>query len=111
MKKLVIYQENNEPIVLFDKDDIAIEAYCEIVNDVFHSQTISTIHTTEGSLILRPGKLLSISVQDILIEEPEMNNVKVPNGPISPPGKKRRKNKPKVKLEKEEIDIIKDADI
>lgn len=108
MKKLVIYQENNEPIVLFDKDDTAIETYCESVDDVFHSQTISTIHTTEGSLILRPGKLLSILVQDILIEEPD---IKVPNGPISSPGKKRRKNKPKVKLEKEEIDIIKDADI
>ena len=104
MKKLVIYQENNEPIVLFDNDDIKIETYCKDAEGVFHSQTISTIHTTEGSVILRPGKLLSILVQDILTQDPETVKSEILIEP------KKKKVVKKKSTKKEEIDIIKDAE-
>ena len=107
MKKLVIYQENNEPIVLFDNDNLKIETYCKEAEKVFHSQTISTIHTTEGSLVLRPGKLLSILVQDILDQDLEKIESEIE---IKPPQKRKTRAKKKTQTKKEEIDIIKDVD-
>ena len=115
MKKLTIYQENCEPVVLFDKDDIDLEQYIKQTDEIFHSQTISTLHTTEGSLSLRPGKLLSIMVEDVSEFEIDENleDILKEEAKKEPEVKPKRKpGRPKKKPEqpKEEIDIIKDAD-
>jgi len=113
MKKLIIYQEKCEPIVLFDNDDRSNEDYIKETDEAFHSQVITTLHTTDGSVSIRPGKLVSILVQDAL-QEP-MDDLEVPEikSPETEKPKKKTTRKPKKKADEkkeEEIDIIKDVD-
>ena len=114
MKKLIIYQEKCEPIVLFDKDDRPNEDYIKETDEAFHSQVITTLHTTDGSVSIRPGKLVSILVQDALEEPMDDLELKSPEVKVkAEKPKKKTTRKPKKKTDEkntEEIDIIKDAD-
>jgi hypothetical protein len=65
MKRIVIYQENVEPIILNDDDNTQISSYMENLSKILNLKRIVTIQTTDKALILRPSKVSSISVSEI----------------------------------------------
>lgn len=64
MKRIVIYQENIEPIVLNDDDNTQISSYVEDLSKMLDLKRIVTIQTTDKILIIRPSKVTSISVSE-----------------------------------------------
>lgn len=71
MKKITIYQENNEPIVLDDDDDKTdIKEYVKNLSKVLESNNVVRLHLTSRSLVLRPNKISLISVENIPTTEP-----------------------------------------
>jgi hypothetical protein len=65
MKRIVIYQENIEPIILNDDDTSQISSYVEDLSKILNLKRIVTIQTTDKALIIRPSKISSISVSEI----------------------------------------------
>jgi len=65
MKRIVIYQENIEPIVLNDDDNTQISSYVENLSKMLDLKRIVTIQTTDKVLIVRPSKVTSISISEI----------------------------------------------
>ena len=64
MKRIVIYQENIEPIILNDDDNSQISSYVENLSKILDLKRIVTLQTTYKLLILRPSKIVSISVSE-----------------------------------------------
>lgn len=64
MKKVIIYQENVEPIVLFDQDEASLEDYSERLSSVFQGVNISLLKVTSGTVVLRPHKLVCVLVSE-----------------------------------------------
>jgi len=64
MKRIVIYQENIEPIILNDDDNSQISSYVENLSKILDLKRIVTLQTTDKLLILRPSKIVSISVSE-----------------------------------------------
>ena len=64
MKKLIIYHENVEPIVLFDQDEASLEDYGEKISSVFQGVNVSLLKVTSGTIVLKPHKLVCILVSE-----------------------------------------------
>jgi hypothetical protein len=64
MKRIVIYQENMEPIILNDDDNTDISSYVENLSKILDLKRIVTIQTTDKVLITRSSKIVSISVSE-----------------------------------------------
>jgi|ADurb_Ile_02_Slu_FD_contig_81_618417_length_679_multi_1_in_0_out_0_1 hypothetical protein len=64
MKRIVIYQENIEPIVLNDDDNSQISSYVENLSKLLDLKRIVTIQTTDKALVVRPTKIVSISISE-----------------------------------------------
>lgn len=65
MKRIVIYQENIEPLVLNDDSNEQISLYTEKVSQILKSTSIVTIQTSDKIAIVRPSKIISISVCEL----------------------------------------------
>lgn len=72
MKVINIFQENSIPILLEDNDDSDIKKYTKTLSEVLDNNNISLLHTSSGSIIIRPNKITAIFVSDIEVE-PEEN--------------------------------------
>jgi len=75
MKKVIVYHENVEPIVLFDQDDASLEDYSDKISSAFQGTNVSLLKVTSGTAVLRPHKLVCIVVSEeekesIVKEEP-----------------------------------------
>lgn len=64
MKTLKIFQENCIPIELQDNDDRDIGTYIKELTNMIELDNMSILHLSSGSLILRPGKILSVLVSE-----------------------------------------------
>jgi len=64
MKKVIIYHENVEPVVLFDQDDASLEDYSEKISSVFRGTNVSLLKVTSGVVVLRPHKLVCVLVSE-----------------------------------------------
>ena len=62
MKKIEIYQENIDPIVLFDKDYSDLLSYTNELSKILKSKEISILETTSGTIIIKPSKISSIGI-------------------------------------------------
>lgn len=80
MKIVTIFQDGCDRIVIQDNDDLDLKEYVKKIEEIFKYSVITTLHTSSGSVIIRPKKLLSIMVEDletgektedIQIQEPE----------------------------------------
>ena len=69
MKKIVIYQEKVDPIILYDKDYSDISTYTSELSKILKSKEIIFLETTSGNLIVKPSKIINIHVS--LLDEKE----------------------------------------
>lgn len=65
MKQIVIYQENTSPLTIEDNDASKIEEYTRSLANLLESGNVSILHTSEGSVVIRPNKISSIVVYEI----------------------------------------------
>lgn len=72
MKKIIIYQENANPIILYDNDESNIEDYKKNFYKIFDSTKIIDIETdNKQCLISRPSKLNSIYIEEVILDSNE----------------------------------------
>lgn len=62
MKRVTIFQENCVPLTIDDNDIRNIEEYTKQLSAILDSNNISLLHTSEGSIAIRPNKISSIKV-------------------------------------------------
>jgi len=65
MKKIIIYQENVEPIILNDNDYSDFSLYVSKLSEILKYKEVTILETTSESLILKPSKICMISVSNI----------------------------------------------
>jgi len=92
MKKIVIYQENLEPIILYDKDYTDISLYISELSKILKSKEIISLEATSGNVIIKPSKISSIYVSSVDEKEKDIEIIK------------------KNKDEESNVDIITDGD-
>lgn len=73
MKNIIVYQENSEPVTLFDNDKSNIINYSEKISKMLESSKVSIIDTDGGVLIVKPSKITSIKVT----EDKNLNSRKI----------------------------------
>jgi len=64
MKRIVIYQENIDPIILNDDSDEQISSYIDKLSVVFNATKVTTIQTSDKIVIVRPSKIVSILITE-----------------------------------------------
>ena len=64
MKRIVIYQENIDPIILNDDSDEQISSYIDKLSVVFNATKVTTIQTSDKVVIVRPSKIVSILITE-----------------------------------------------
>lgn len=65
MKKITIFQEGVEPIILEDNDTKNIEEYTKELLSLLNSNNITMLTTSKSSVLIRPSKIVSTYVQEI----------------------------------------------
>ena len=65
MKQIVIYQENVAPILIEDDDDSAIEEFTAKLSTLLETNNVSLLHTSNGSIVLRPNKIVSVVINEV----------------------------------------------
>ena len=78
-KEIKILQVVIDPIILKDDDETPIEEYVKNLEKIFISANVTTIHTSSGSALVRPSKLVSILVTEV-DEEPKKKKDKITDG-------------------------------
>jgi len=76
MKEITIFQENIEPILLYDDDESNLEEYSEELSKLLKFNNVSVLSTSSASILLKPKKIVSIEVKEISSELQEsVNNI------------------------------------
>jgi hypothetical protein len=65
MKQIIIYQENTSPIIIEDDDLSKIEEFSRNLSGLLETGNVSILHTSSGSVVLRPNKISSIVVHEV----------------------------------------------
>lgn len=100
MKKIVIFQENVSNIELVDLDDSDLSSYIKKLSSILELGSISILHTTSTSVVLRPNKVISILVNEEKSHEISEDAVSQKSEPV---GLTELENE-------EEVDIITEGD-
>lgn len=63
MKKLTIYQENTQPVEVWDNesDDPKLD---QKISSLFQVSVVSILETSSAKVYIRPSKLVSITIED-----------------------------------------------
>ena len=101
MKKITIYQENNEPIILYDGDvdeTITNIEYENNIENIMSYSNICKLTMNDNTVFLKPSK-----IDSIIIDHNYQNNNEI----VLKPKKTKKKNKEKIKKieEKPEVTI------
>jgi len=72
MKKVEVFQENVDKIVFFDLDDSDISDYVKSLSSLLELSKVSVLHTTSASIILRPSKVVSLLVSEVVKDVEEV---------------------------------------
>lgn len=72
MKKIVVFQENVDKIELLDSDESSLSDYVQKLSSLLKLSDISILHTSSGSVILRPSKVVSFLVGEVKAEVGEI---------------------------------------
>ena len=86
MKKIKIFQEDNEPVVLHDFDSSDLYTYTKNITKILEVSNVAILETSSGCFIARPYKIcgLLITNEKDNIFEPNSIEIKVRNkGTIS----------------------------
>jgi len=65
MKKVEVFQEHVDKVVLLDLDDSDISSYVEKLSSLLELSKVSVLHATSASVILRPSKIVSLLVTEV----------------------------------------------
>jgi len=105
MKIIQVNFENSTPVIVQDNDESLIAEYSKNLSNILDNTNISILHTSEGSLIIRPDRVVSIFISNV--NQPEqVEKITKPRGPK----KKIEKSLEPITVPPiaEEQDIIKD---
>ncbi len=72
MKKIMVFQENVDKIELLDSDESSLSDYVQKLSSLLKLSDISILHTSSGSVILRPSKVVSFLVSEVKAEVEEI---------------------------------------
>ena len=76
MKKIVIYQEKSEPIVLLDNDDTEVEVYTKNFTKVLESSKVCMIEVTSSNVLIKPSKINSIVISELTDSNSKEQHIK-----------------------------------
>jgi len=65
MKKVIIFQENTENLILFDDDSLDLVSYAKNLTKILESNKVCILETSLGIAALKPSKLNSFSVVEV----------------------------------------------
>lgn len=65
MKHITIVQDKSSPVIVTDDDDESLKEYTTKLSSILENNNVTILHTTTGSVILRPNRISSIIVQEI----------------------------------------------
>lgn len=65
MKKIVIYQENSDRVILLDDDSTNLETYTKELSKLLESSKVCIIETTSGNFLVKPSKIISLFVYEL----------------------------------------------
>ena len=65
MKHITIVQEKTSPVVVTDDGDESLKEYTSKLSSILENNNVTILHTTTGSVILRPNRISSIIVKEI----------------------------------------------
>lgn len=64
MKRIVIMSEKTSPVEILDKNDDAIQEYTSELSSILENNNVTILHTSTGSVVLRPDRISSILVSE-----------------------------------------------
>jgi hypothetical protein len=65
MKKIItILQSNVEPLIIEDQDDTELKEYIQNISNLLTSSTVAILETSESCHVIKPHKVVSISVTE-----------------------------------------------
>jgi len=65
MKSIIVNFKNAVSAELVDYDTGDVEEYAEKLSEILKNNNVTVLHTTSGSLIVRPNDVSSIAVCDV----------------------------------------------
>lgn len=65
MKKIIIFQENTENLILFDDDSLDLVSYVKNLTKILESNKVCILETSSGIVAVKPSKLNSFSVVEV----------------------------------------------
>ena len=74
MKRIVICQVDNVYINVLDNDDSPLQDYTKEISSIMELNNIAILETSQGNVILRPSKILSIQVYDEVESKEQIKN-------------------------------------
>jgi hypothetical protein len=69
MKVIQINFENSVPVSIQDNDESPLDEYSKRISNLLDNTNISLLHTSEGSLVIRPDRVVSIFIKTLEQEE------------------------------------------
>jgi hypothetical protein len=69
MKSIQINFENAVPVSIQDNDESPLDEYSKKISNLLDNTNISLLHTSEGSLVIRPDRVVSIFVKTLEQQE------------------------------------------
>lgn len=72
MKKIIFYQEKNEPIIIIDDNDDDISIYTSNLTKLMQSSKLCIVESTSGNILIKPSKINSIFITELI--DKEINN-------------------------------------
>lgn len=64
MKRIVIMSEKTSPVEIFDENDDALQEYTSKLSSILENNNVTILHTSTGSVILRPDRISSVFVSE-----------------------------------------------
>jgi len=64
-KQITIFSVNLEPIVIEDVSSKNIKEYTKELSNLLESNNVTILHTSSGSMVIRPNVISAIIVSDI----------------------------------------------
>jgi hypothetical protein len=64
MKRIIIHQTDNHVIKILDNDDKDLQEYTKEISSLMELSNIAILETSQGNIIIKPSKILSIQVFD-----------------------------------------------
>lgn len=89
MKRITIYQTNSMPLTIDDNDNSTLENFSRKLSKLLESSNVSILHTSTGSIVIRPDKISSIYISEIVDDSMEM---KIRQQPVEEETKKIEEN-------------------